>query len=589
VEALLDSQLAAGPPVGIALSKPVRRRRRDPWPAVLLALVLFAAAVIVGNVILILWTSFLSGSVGESGTTYSLASYLELFTDPFVARVFANTIGFATSTLVVALAFGIPIAWIVTRTDIAGKSAIFTLMTIALLIPGFVPAIGWVFLLHPTVGLFNAAFTAIFGPGAVLSVSNVVGMGWVQGLSLAPLAFVMTAAVFRSMDPSLEEAAAMSGANPVTIFLRVTLRLAWPAILAASIFIFTIGFAAVDTPAIIGWGSRIFTYSTYLLTLLNSVSGPPRYGAAAAASAPLFVWALAMGWLYNAMQARSRRYQVISGKGYRPKQVELGSRRWAAWLFIGIFLLFNIGFPVLVLIWAALLPFVQLPSWTSLAMVSLDNVRAIDWSSTLVGIQNTVVLMLSVATIVTALSFAFSWVVLRSEVRGRPLLDFIAFLPHVVPTTLFSIATLLLALFVVNGVVNLYGTVWLLIIVSVIVRISYGSRMTNGAMIQIHRELDEAAQMSGATRGEVITRVLIPLIAPALLFTWLWTALLTCRDLTAIIFLTTGNNLTMPYIIWSNFANGAQGSAALLALLMLVLTVPLIFLYAKALNRWKLI
>jgi iron(III) transport system permease protein len=108
-------------------------------------------------------------------------------------------------------------------------------------------------------------------------------------------------------------------------------------------------------------------------------------------------------------------------------------------------------------------------------------------------------------------------------------------------------------------------------------------------MIQIHRELDEAAQMSGASTGVLILKILLPLMAPALLFSWLWTALLTCRDLTVVMFLTTASNLTMPYVIWSDFAFGAPGAAAVLALLMLAATLPLIFAYAKALDRRNLI
>jgi len=588
-------RLVADPPAplsgGRALSTPSRisLRNWDPWRAGLLVLVIVTSGVIGGNLLFIFWSSVLDGSVGDLGNSYSLANYVEIFSDPFVAQVFLNSTLFAAVTLVVAFAFGIPIAWLATRTDLARKSLLFTLMTVALLIPGFIPAIGWTFLLHPNVGLINSLLESVFGSWAVLSISNVVGMGWVQGLSLAPLAFIMTASAFRAMDPALEEAAAMAGANPLSTFVIVTLRLAWPALLAASIFIFTIGFAAVDAPVIIGWGKRIFTYSTYILTLLNPTSGPPLYGAAAAASAPLVIWALVMCWIYNDMQKRARRYQVISGKGYKPSLVSLGSLRWVATTFIVVFFTLNTVLPVIVLSWAAFLPFLQVPSSTSLAMLSFDNFLTIDWSSVLSALKNTVILMIAVATIATVLSFAFSWIVLRSDIRGRGFFDVFAFLPHVVPTTLFSISTLLIALFVIGPVVPIYGTLWILIIASVIVRISYGSRMTNSAMIQIHRELDEAAQMSGASTGVLILRVLLPLMAPALLFSWLWTALLTCRDLTVVMFLTTASNLTMPYIIWSNFAFGAPGAAAVLALLMLIVTLPLIFAYAKALDRWNLI
>lgn len=565
------------------------RSARDGWRAALLTLVMLASGLILCNLLFIFWTSLLEGSVGGLGSTYSLVGYREVFTDPFVLRVFMNTIGFAAITLLVSLGFGIPIAWIATRTDIAGKSIIFTLMTVALLIPGFIPAIGWVFLLHPNVGLINSLIESALGSGYVVSVSNVIGMGWVQGLSLAPLAFIMTASAFRAMDPSLEEAAAMAGANPAAAFWRITLRLAWPAVMAASIFIFTIGFAAVDTPVIIGWGKRIFTYSTYVLTLLSPTSGPPQYGAAAATSAPLVVWALAMCWLYNDMQKRARRYQVITGKAYRPILRRLGSMRLLAAAFVVLFFLLNTGLPLIVLGWAALLPFIQLPSASSLATVSLDNFWSIDWATTLTGLEHTAILMVSVATIVTVLSFAFSWILLRSNLRGRAVFDVFAFLPHVVPATLFSISSLLIGLFVIGKVVPIYGTLWILIIASIVVRISYGSRMTNSALIQIHRELDEAAQIGGATTGVVIARVLLPLMAPALLFTWLWTALLISRDLTVVMFLTTGSNLTIPYIIWSNFAFGQQGGAAVLSLLMLVVLLPLIFVCTKALDRWNLI
>ncbi len=586
--AIDTSTLMAGRGMTSALRR-IPLENWDPWKAGLLVLVVLTSFIIGGNLLFIFWSSVLDGSVGDLSQSYSLNSYAETFTDPFVARVFLNSTLFAAVTLVVAFIFGIPIAWIATRTELAGKSLLFTLMTVALLIPGFVPAIGWTFLLHPNIGLINAVLESLFGSWAVLSISNVVGMGWVQGLSLAPLAFIMTASAFRAMDPALEEAAAMSGANPLWTFVIITLRLAWPALLAASIFIFTIGFAAVDAPVIIGWGKRIFTYSTYILTLINPNSGPPRYGAAAAVSTPLVVWGLVMCWLYNDMQKRARRYQVISGKGYRPALVSLGSRRWMATTFITVFFMLNAVLPVVVLLWAAFLPFLQLPSSATIATMSFDNFTGIDWTNVLGGLKNTVILMITVATIATVLSFAFSWIVLRSDIRGRGLFDVFAFLPHVVPTTLFSISTLLIALFVIGPVVPIYGTLWILIIASVIVRISYGSRMTNSAMIQIHRELDEAAQMSGASTGVLIFRIMLPLMAPALLFSWLWTALLTCRDLTVVMFLTTPSNLTMPYIIWSNFAFGAPGAAAVLSLLMLAVTLPLIFIYAKALDRWNLI
>ena len=137
-------------------------------------------------------------------------------------------------------------------------------------------------------------------------ITTIAGMGWVQGLNLAPLAFIMTAAVFRSMDPTLEEAANMQGAGLITVLRRITLRLAWPGILAAAIYIFMTAFAAFDVPAIIGWGNRIFTFSTYLYLLLNPQDVLPSYGPGAAFSTVAMGLAGVMSAAYAAMPGSSR-------------------------------------------------------------------------------------------------------------------------------------------------------------------------------------------------------------------------------------------------------------------------------------------
>ncbi len=168
---------------------------------------------------------------------------------------------------------------------------------------------GWLFLLHPPIGLINHWLV-----GVHVDIASVFGMGWVEGLNLAPLAFIMTAAVFRAMDPALEEAASMAGADALRIWLKVTLRLAWPGILAAAIYIFTIGFAAFDVPAIIGFSARVYTFSSYLLALLNASEGLPRYGTAAALSTIILAVASVLALWYGWVQRGARRYAVVTGR-----------------------------------------------------------------------------------------------------------------------------------------------------------------------------------------------------------------------------------------------------------------------------------
>ena len=565
-------------------------RRREWWPGLMLATVLVTSVIIVVLLAVVIWLSFFQGMPGDENIRYNFANYVEVFSESQTYEVLLNTFYFSFVTLVVALVFGIPGAWLVERTDFRGKTLIYTLMTIGLLIPGFASAMGWLFLLHPRIGLFNQWIMAMFGLAeAPISILTLTGMGWVLGLNLAPLAFIMTAAVFRAMDPALEEAAQMAGANFRQTMWRITLRLAWPGILAASLYIFTIGFAAFDVPAIIGWGARIFTFSTYLLILLNPEEVVPRYGAVAALSAFIIVLAGLMSWWYSTMQGRSRQYEVVTGKGYRPNIILLGRAMVPAWSYLGLYFVLAKVLPLLVLMWASVLPYFALPSTEAFASITFENYLALPWEQTLGGLKNTAILMVLTPTVTILISLAFSWIVLRSRIPGRSNFDLIAFLPHAVPGIVFGVGALLLTLFVLDAIVPIYGTIWILLIVFVVGRISYATRMTNSGLIQIHHELDESAHMSGAGVGGVLRHILVPLLTPTMLYAWLWIALLTFRELTLAVILTTADNMTLPVVIWSIWTSGGLAEASALALAMLVMMIPIIVLYWSVARKRGLI
>jgi iron(III) transport system permease protein len=158
-----------------------------------------------------------------------------------------------------------------------------------------------------------------------------------------------------------------------------------------------------------------------------------------------------------------------------------------------------------------------------------------------------------------------------------------------VPPIVFSIAALLLALFILNRIVPIYGTIWILILVYVIARLSYGTRMTNSAMIQIHHELDEAAQVSGAGTGGVLRSVLAPLLAPTMLYAWIWIALLSYRELSLPVVLSVPNNLPFSVLVWGYVQSSAYGKASAATLIMLVLMVPFLFVYWLVARRVGLV
>jgi len=546
----------------------------------MLAVVACISVIVIMLPLFMLWLSLREAHPIEPVSAYSLLHYAEVFGDPFTLHVLWNTLQFSLISLAVALCFGVPTAWLVERTDLPGKPIVLTLMTIGLLMPGFAAAMGWLFMLHPRIGIINRMLMDLFSlSDAPFNIASIAGMGWVMGLSLAPLAFIMTAAVLRALDPALEESANMSGAGFFNVLRKVTLPLAWPGILAAGIYIFTIGFAAFDVPAIIGWSNKIYTFSTYLLLQLSQTEGLPRYGVVSALSMVVIFVSGMLIWWYSRLQAHAHRYQVVTGKGYRPRILALGRYTWLAWTFLGTYFVLSKLLPLLVIVWASLLPYFRYPSAAALKTVSLRQFQNIQWDMTFDGIINTGILMVLTPTLTLAIAICFSWVVLRSKIPGRTSFDFVAFLPHAIPNIVFGLAAMLFTVFILQSFLPIHGTIWILLFVFVIARLSYATRMTNATFMQIHRELEEAATMSGVSTGIIIWKVIVPLLGPTLIYAWLWMALLTYRELTLAVVLSTNDNVTLPIVVWNAWFAGGFGSAAALTLILMAMMVPLVALY----------
>ncbi len=552
---------------------------------------LFGLAAVIPAVVILLtvitfWISFVDGIPGRDAQ-YTLSNYAEIYTDPLTYRALVNTLWFALVSTVVALLFGVPIAWLVERTTMSHKALLYATMMIGILIPGFFVAMGWELLLHPRIGFLNVWIRQLTGDfGAGLNINTVVGMGFVQGLSLAPLAFIMTAAAFRAMNPALEEAARIHGMGPVAILHRVTLPLIFPSLAAAGIYIFVIGFAAFDIPAIMGMSNKIYTFSTMIYMRILDPDGVPDYGLPAAVGILMFVFAILITVWYSRFLRSSEKFEIVSGKAYRMRPIEFG--RWrdrAAWLFSWWFLFLSIGLPLLLLIWASLTPFLQPPSIKGLQILTFDQFRELDWDLVLRGGRNTLILMVVAPTVTVLLAIPLAWVVVRSGSRWRYGFEFLSFLPHSLPPIVFALAALVASLFVLGDGIGLYGTVWIIAVVYVIESIAFVSRVLNGTLLQIHRELEEVGYVSGLGLVTVLRRIFVPLVLPAILGVWMWRALVTYRELTVATVLLTPENITLPVVVWSQWVGVGLGQAAAVTLILVAVLTPLILVYWLCVGR----
>ena len=547
----------------------------------LLALAILPMLVIVILVSVLVWISFQTGIVGTPNASYTLHNYVEILGEPFVLKVLWNTIVFTLATTATALILGLPIAWLTERTSLPGKGLVYTIMTLGLLIPGIYTAMGWTFIAHVRIGLLNRWLMDTFGLAeGPINIATPVGMRFVQGLNLTALAFILTAQMFRAMNPALEEAAKIHGMSFLGTARRITLPLAFPAILAATIYMLTIGIATFDVPAIIGLGNRIYMLSTYVYLKANPPdSGIPQYGITAALGTLMIGVALLLTWWYSQVLRQGHRYQVITGKGYRPQLIQLGNWAILAWIFIALYFVASKLTPLLLIAYAAFVPYLAPPSYEMLGKMTLAGFYNLNWDLFWRGLHNTLLLVVTVPLVTLLLAFSISWLIVRSRNRLRYALEFGAFLPHALPEVILAIGALLLALFVLQGIVPLYGSVWLIAIVYVISRLAFATRALNSSLLQIHKELEEAAYTAGLSPVRTSWRILVPLLRPTLMSVWIWSAILVYRELTVAVFLISQDSVTLHAVIWSYWFSGAINQAAAVTLLMTLALTPLILIF----------
>jgi len=547
----------------------------------LVSLALAPMGMILVLVAAMFWISFQKGVFGTASALYTLENYQEILNDPFLFHVLRNTGIFTLATTSFALVLGLPIAWLTERTTIPGKTLIYAIMTLGLLIPGIYTAMGWTLIAHPRIGILNRWLVDLLGlTEGPINIATPIGMGFVQGMSLAALAFILTAQMFRAMNPSLEEAAQVHGLNFGKTLWRITLPLALPGILAAVIYITTIGIATFDIPAILGLGNRVYMLSTFMYIKVHPQgSGLPEYGISGAVGAFMVVLAVFLTYWYGQVLRQGHRFEVVTGKGYRPALINLGGWTVFGWVFIGLYAFLSKLLPLLLIAYAAFTPYFAPPSFEMMGKLSWVHFQNMDWGLVLRGLKNTGILVLAVPLVVVLFAFSISWLVVRSRSRLRYLLEFGAFLPHALPEVIMAIGALMLSLFVVGNFLPLYGSVSLIAVVYVVARLAFATRAINGSLLQIHRELEEAAFVAGLSTFRTARRVLLPLIWPTLLSVWIWTALLVYRELTVAVFLGVQDNITLPAVIWSYWYGGGINKASAVTLLMTLVLTPLILLF----------
>ena len=529
---------------------------------------------------MLIYSSLRTGRPGMPGGEFSFIHYVDAYSNLETYVTIARSLYFAAAVTTVTLLVGGLFAWLVERTNMPGRTFAYTTLLSSMAIPRMLFGIAWILLLSPKIGLINHFIQDIFGLPR-FNIYSMSGMIFVQILVEIPTAFLMMLGTLRGMDPALEEAASVSRSNTFSTLRKITLPIMTPSVLAAAVYLFIINIEVFEIPGLIGLPAGITLFSTAIYNNAT-VLVPPNHGLANTYAITFLLASIVLIILYRKATRHSERYSTITGKGYRPRVIDLGLWKYSAFSIFMIFFIVTILLPILVLIYASLIPIYQVPSASVLSRISLQNYIAIiqaPWIGRV--LKNTLLLMLMAPTASIFLAALIAWVVYRTRipVKWKAIIDVLSFLPTGLPSIVIALS--LLIVFLNVRFIPLYGTLWIIALAFVIRYIPYTVRTISAAVIQIHKELEESAQVCHATEIGSFFKITVPLVAPALINAWIWVAVHAARALSAALMLYSAKNEVLSTRIWIIWRDGKVPTVCALSIMMIALLMIISFVGRK--------
>ncbi len=542
---------------------------------ILVALAVIAYLVLTPLVYLLLGTFF-------EGGKFSLDAFTRAYGTTGVGEMVRDSVVFTAGATVLALIMGTLMAYVTVRTNVPFKTLIIISSIVPLIVPGLLYTIAWVMLASPRIGFLNQITTAI-GVGPVFDIFSMPGMIWVEGTHSAPLVYLFMYVAFRAMDPSLEESALVSGASRLRMFFTITLPLARPALAGATLLVAVKILGSFEVPQLLGVPAGIFVFVSRIYFVMKDF--PFDTGAAGALSIGLILIAVAGTWLIGRLRGAGKEFATVTGKGFRPNMIDLGRYRFVVSALVVVYFVVTAVAPLVVMAYNSLQPFYQAFSFEALSRASFDNYLHLFANPIFTAsVTNSVLLAIGSATAIMVLVAIAGWVVIRSKVRGRVLIDYLTFIPMVIPGLVIGVAVSFV--YLRNPLpFPVYGTLLILLIAYVTNFLPYGMRYAVSSIEQVSIELEESAQVSGATWWQTIRRILVPLIFPGLMAGWIYLLVVIVRELGSSILLYSPGNEVIAVLIFQLYEEGELVTISALGVVLVGVLTAIVGVVYKFGNR----
>ena len=512
--------------------------------------------------------------------TFSLKHFLAIIKVRSTHIAVVNTLIVSTATCLLSLLMALPLAWLLSRSDLPGKSLLRTLFCLPYALPPYIGAIAWVSLANPTNGYLNG----IFGQG-FFNIYTYGGLIWVMSSFFYTYVLLSLVTALDRTDPSLEEAARLSGAGPVRVFFQITLPIVKPALMSGLVLVFLASAASFGVPALIGGPAHIFMVTTKIYTFQQTGSFNGLYLAGA-----LSIMLLLMGiiGLVINLKLNEANLKTVGGKSSRPSLVSLGRVKPFAMIFALLMFILLFVLPVGSIALSAFSPYQGKVVWSELGLQHFKRVF-FETDETLRAITNSLKLAIGAATFTTILGMLLGYLRVKTKVRGRAAIEVMAAVPYATPGTVLAFALILAFSQKVLGLpIPLYGTLTMIGLAYAAHYLNFSVRTISDGLSQVDDVLAEAARVAGASWLTSLRTIWFPLLKPALVASWFLVFMPAMTELTMTILLTGPGLETLGTLIFQmqDYSDASGGGAAVLSLCTIVGVIALNTL-VKILSKGK--
>lgn len=494
---------------------------------------------------------------------------------------FLNSIELAIYTGALATLIGGALAWVMARRALPYRDVLEIGIMAPSFISPFIGAIGWITLAVPNSGMLNVLLARIGLP--TVNVFSYGGTVFVMALFFAPYAYAMLLHAMERLNPEMEEAAAISGAGEGRTLLAITLPLLWPSIVSALIFTFILSVEMFSIPGIllVPQGFDVLSY----LIFIRTTRWPLNHAEAAAAGLLLLLLTLAGIALYAWVVRIQERFIAVGPKAPRRVGSDFSALgQTVAMALVLVYILVSVVLPAGAIGLRSLLPFYTGDfAWSALTLGNIRNTLGDQL------VRNALMHSIFVTVASTALLIAIAFLVALGKARRRDAISsltaMMASVPIAIPGVLFGVG--LVWLYIKTPI---YATIWIIVLVMLGRFLPILVRMFENALIQIGRELEEAAAVSGASELAITLQIRLPLLLGTLRSAIAIGGTQVFNELTASALLFTASSSVLPVVVFNYMFDGDYSRAAAVATLqILVLLVGYAIIAFATLRgaRWR--